>query len=140
VAAYKIDLLENKPFDACDGSMSNVKLMKGMKLVFGTARRKGASRWVICRSCCGIIRHASTSSAASFPPKNFTSRASLDLRKSGPARTRFAPSPTGYLHLGSLRTALFNYMVAKATGGQFLLRIEDTDQVTISRPFSEKKH
>ncbi|KAI9816852.1 MAG: Glutamate--tRNA ligase mitochondrial [Pycnora praestabilis] len=45
-----------------------------------------------------------------------------------PVRTRFAPSPTGYLHLGSLRTALFNYLLAKATGGQFLLRIEDTDQ------------
>ncbi|KAJ9638773.1 Glutamate--tRNA ligase mitochondrial [Coniosporium tulheliwenetii] len=49
--------------------------------------------------------------------------------ESGPARTRFAPSPTGYLHLGSLRTALFNYLLAKATGGQFLLRIEDTDKV-----------
>ncbi|KAL1994956.1 hypothetical protein VTN49DRAFT_1143 [Thermomyces lanuginosus] len=47
---------------------------------------------------------------------------------SEPARTRFAPSPTGYLHLGSLRTALFNYLLAKRTGGQFLLRIEDTDQ------------
>lgn len=46
-----------------------------------------------------------------------------------PARTRFAPSPTGYLHLGSLRTALFNFLLAKATGGQFLLRVEDTDQV-----------
>ncbi len=46
-----------------------------------------------------------------------------------PARTRFAPSPTGFLHLGSLRTALFNYLVAKATGGQFILRIEDTDKV-----------
>jgi glutamyl-tRNA synthetase len=45
-----------------------------------------------------------------------------------PARTRFAPSPTGYLHLGSLRTALFNYLLAKRTEGQFLLRIEDTDQ------------
>jgi len=46
-----------------------------------------------------------------------------------PARTRFAPSPTGFLHLGSLRTALFNYLLAKRTGGQFLLRIEDTDKV-----------
>ncbi|KAF3770293.1 hypothetical protein M406DRAFT_246886, partial [Cryphonectria parasitica EP155] len=45
-----------------------------------------------------------------------------------PARTRFAPSPTGYLHLGSLRTALYNYLLAQATGGQFILRLEDTDQ------------
>ncbi|KAL9103092.1 MAG: hypothetical protein Q9163_001832 [Psora crenata] len=45
-----------------------------------------------------------------------------------PARTRFAPSPTGYLHLGSLRTALFNYLIARATRGQFILRIEDTDK------------
>lgn len=44
------------------------------------------------------------------------------------ARTRFAPSPTGFLHLGSLRTALYNYLLAKSTGGQFLLRLEDTDQ------------
>ncbi|KAH6849867.1 glutamyl-tRNA synthetase-like protein [Chaetomium sp. MPI-CAGE-AT-0009] len=45
-----------------------------------------------------------------------------------PCRTRFAPSPTGYLHLGSLRTALFNHLLARATGGQFVLRIEDTDR------------
>lgn len=43
-------------------------------------------------------------------------------------RVRFAPSPTGYLHLGSLRTALFNYLFAKHNGGKFILRIEDTDQ------------
>ncbi|AIK96515.1 glutamate--tRNA ligase [Candidatus Odyssella acanthamoebae] len=42
--------------------------------------------------------------------------------------TRFAPSPTGYLHIGSARTALFNYLFAKHHGGQFLLRIEDTDR------------
>lgn len=41
--------------------------------------------------------------------------------------TRFAPSPTGYLHIGGARTALFNWLLAKKTGGQFLLRIEDTD-------------
>lgn len=45
-----------------------------------------------------------------------------------PARTRFAPSPTGFLHLGSLRTALYNYLLAKNTGGKFVVRIEDTDQ------------
>lgn len=43
-------------------------------------------------------------------------------------RTRFAPSPTGMLHVGGLRTALYSYLLAKQTGGQFLLRIEDTDQ------------
>lgn len=42
--------------------------------------------------------------------------------------TRFAPSPTGFLHIGSARTALFNYLFAKHFGGQFLLRIEDTDR------------
>ena len=43
-------------------------------------------------------------------------------------RTRFAPSPTGYLHIGGARTALFNYLFAKHHGGQYLLRIEDTDK------------
>lgn len=43
-------------------------------------------------------------------------------------RTRFAPSPTGYMHVGNLRTALYAYLTAKAEGGKFLLRIEDTDQ------------
>lgn len=42
-------------------------------------------------------------------------------------RVRFAPSPTGYLHIGSARTALFNYLFARHTGGKFLLRVEDTD-------------
>src|SRR5579871_3007869 len=43
--------------------------------------------------------------------------------------TRFAPSPTGYLHIGGARTALFNWLYARHTGGKFLLRIEDTDRV-----------
>ena len=51
-------------------------------------------------------------------------------------RTRFAPSPTGYLHIGGARTALFNYLFAKHHGGDFLLRIEDTD---ISRSTDEAK-
>ncbi len=47
---------------------------------------------------------------------------------SKPARVRFAPSPTGRLHLGGARTALYDYLLARATGGQFILRIEDTDR------------
>ena len=43
-------------------------------------------------------------------------------------RTRFAPSPTGFLHIGGVRTALFNWLLARAHGGQFLLRVDDTDQ------------
>ena len=43
-------------------------------------------------------------------------------------RVRFAPSPTGYLHVGGARTALFNYLFARHYGGAFLLRIEDTDR------------
>ena len=43
-------------------------------------------------------------------------------------RTRFAPSPTGYMHIGNLRTALYTYLIAKKNGGDFILRIEDTDQ------------
>jgi glutamyl-tRNA synthetase len=45
-----------------------------------------------------------------------------------PVRTRFAPSPTGYLHIGGVRTALFNWLFARQHGGQFILRIDDTDQ------------
>ena len=42
-------------------------------------------------------------------------------------RVRFAPSPTGPLHIGGLRTALFNYLFAKKHGGKFIVRVEDTD-------------
>src|SRR5213079_2854858 len=52
-------------------------------------------------------------------------------------RTRFAPSPTGYLHIGGARTALFNFLYARHTGGKFLLRIEDTDRVRSTQPAVE---
>ena len=47
---------------------------------------------------------------------------------SSKVRTRFAPSPTGFMHVGNLRTALYEYLIAKSLGGDFVLRIEDTDQ------------
>ena len=46
----------------------------------------------------------------------------------GEVRTRFAPSPTGYMHVGNLRTALYTWCIARHAHGKFLLRIEDTDQ------------
>lgn len=73
--------------------------------------------------CPDTSRHISTT------PIRRADKHARKLLPDRPARTRFAPSPTGYLHLGSLRTALFNHLLAKKTGGQFILRIEDTDQV-----------
>jgi glutamyl-tRNA synthetase len=84
-----------------------------------------------CRSCLLRLSKFSKRALSSRPfepKKSFVSKKPKTALPTTPARTRFAPSPTGYLHLGSLRTALFNYLLAKRTGGQFLLRIEDTDQ------------
>ena len=53
-------------------------------------------------------------------------------------KVRFAPSPTGFLHLGSARTALFNWLYARHTGGKFLLRIEDTDKARSSKKFLDE--
>ena len=52
-------------------------------------------------------------------------------------QTRFAPSPTGYLHVGNIRTALFNYLIAKKNGGKFILRIDDTDVQRSSQVFED---
>ncbi|XP_026214874.1 probable glutamate--tRNA ligase, mitochondrial isoform X2 [Anabas testudineus] len=52
----------------------------------------------------------------------------VQVQVQGEVRVRFAPSPTGFLHLGGLRTALYNYIFAKKYGGSFILRLEDTDQ------------
>ena len=49
----------------------------------------------------------------------------------GEVRTRFAPSPTGYMHVGNLRTALYTYLIARHGKGKFILRIEDTDEARL---------
>ncbi len=51
--------------------------------------------------------------------------------------TRFAPSPTGYIHVGNLRTALFNYMIARKQGGEFILRLDDTDPERSKQEYSD---
>ena len=59
---------------------------------------------------------------------NARSRAGKVLPMNQTVVTRFAPSPTGYMHIGNLRTALYSYLIAKHSGGKFILRIEDTDR------------
>lgn len=51
--------------------------------------------------------------------------------------TRFAPSPTGYIHVGNLRTALFNYMIARKSGGEFILRLDDTDPIRSKQEYAD---
>jgi glutamyl-tRNA synthetase len=63
-----------------------------------------------------------------LPNKIFFLSPFLNYNAMNPVRVRFAPSPTGPLHIGGLRTALYNYLLARKTGGVFVLRIEDTDQ------------
>src|ERR1700682_2383163 len=103
---------------------------------------------VIGSSCSGI----SGPSAKSAPPKEGFSYARFLLYTTAPCAcplslfprpapvmtdsvvTRFAPSPTGFLHIGGARTALFNWLYAKKHGGKMLLRIEDTDRERSTEP------
>ena len=62
-------------------------------------------------------------------------RAAIALSAQGATVTRFAPSPSGDLHLGNARTALFSYLLARRVGGRFVLRIEDTDASRSSEGF-----
>ncbi|CAJ2505967.1 Uu.00g000970.m01.CDS01 [Anthostomella pinea] len=94
--------------------------MRSLYILHGPLRRG-----VLARPC-HIIRRSKFSGRPALVDTPKTT-----LLPTTAARTRFAPSPTGYLHIGSLRTALYNYLLAKATGGQFLLRIEDTDRTRI---------
>ncbi|KAI0199529.1 hypothetical protein F4808DRAFT_451330 [Astrocystis sublimbata] len=99
--------------------------MSGLYIIHGALRRQ-----VSPRSCRIFSRNILSGRPARTGPTS--------LLPPTPARTRFAPSPTGYVHIGSLRTALYNYLLAKATGGQFLVRLEDTDQKRLV-PDSEGK-
>jgi len=60
------------------------------------------------------------------------------VKRAGKIKTRIAPSPTGIMHIGNLRTALYNYLFAKQNGGEFLLRIEDTDRERFVEGATEK--
>lgn len=72
---------------------------------------------------------ARSPSLARIPSFLARRRYARSAKATTPIKLRFAPSPTGYLHLGGLRTALFNHLLARKLGGTWVLRIEDTDQV-----------
>src|SRR5262245_20578191 len=74
----------------------------------------------------GTRRSAARASASSRPRRGAVSSRSIEM--SDAVRVRFAPSPTGFLHVGGARTALFNWLFARHLGGAFILRIEDTDR------------
>jgi glutamyl-tRNA synthetase len=102
-----------------------------------TSRANSALSGWICSSCERRLQAGQAHPQRPLLPKRHNSTKAPSFRKvnslpgslrESPARTRFAPSPTGNLHLGSIRTALYNYLLARRTKGQFLLRIEDTDQ------------
>lgn len=62
---------------------------------------------------------------------------SVSMMATTPERVRFAPSPTGSLHVGGARTALYNWLMARKTGGKFIVRVEDTDEARSTKE-SEK--
>lgn len=78
-----------------------------------------------------MLRTASTKLAW---PAHGTAPAPARVQPACAVKLRFAPSPTGYLHLGGLRTALYNHLLARKLGGEWVLRIEDTDQVRLPSP------
>lgn len=109
--------------------MLSIKLLTGRRLATTATS-------VQCRLASSAVPFSLTAKKKLFDIHTKSSDPVSSPRPSGsiepkePARTRFAPSPTGLIHIGSLRTALYNYLLAKSTGGDFLLRLEDTDQVS----------
>lgn len=89
-------------------------LFHGRTRFFNSSARRSHDTHTVSPSFSNYLNSKPRPNAFAYNPQN-------------PCRTRFAPSPTGHLHLGSLRTALYNYLLARRTGGQFILRIEDTD-------------
>lgn len=80
-----------------------------------------------------IFKSKSSHSIINLSIKRKLCNHSIDSR----VRSRFAPSPTGFIHIGGLRTALINYLFAKKYDGDFILRIEDTDQKRVVKGATE---
>ena len=111
--------------------MASLRLLAPLLML---ARARGAMQSPACLSGAALSRYAS-----GFHSKHTVDRAArvamaeADAAEGREMRTRFAPSPTGSLHVGGARTALFSWLKAKQEGGKFVLRVEDTDTARSTR-------
>ena len=88
---------------------------------------------------CTCVAFRSPTAARAFTSRSSRGKVVMMAKsaKMSPVRVRFAPSPTGSLHVGGARTALFNWLLAKKTGGKFIIRVEDTDEARSTRASEE---
>ena len=97
-------------------------------------RRRGATKKADGRRPSGVLARTATTSASATATGLYADDVEIKIPPNdGTVRVRFAPSPTGSLHVGGARTALFNWLYAKKTGGKFILRVEDTDTARSTR-------
>lgn len=97
-------------------------------------RRRGATKKADGRRPSGVLARTATTSASATATELYADDVEIKIPPNdGTVRVRFAPSPTGSLHVGGARTALFNWLYAKKTGGKFILRVEDTDTARSTR-------
>ena len=98
-------------------------------------RRRGATKKADgFRRPSGVLARTATTSASATATELYADDMEIKIPPNdGTVRVRFAPSPTGSLHVGGARTALFNWLYAKKTGGKFILRVEDTDTARSTR-------
>ena len=101
-----------------------LRLRKGNQESFFSHKKALAKEAPLNKALIGIVQ---LSMLAQTPEARYTAAVN-DSFSNTTVRTRFAPSPTGYLHVGGTRTALFNWLLARKYGGSFILRIEDTDE------------
>src|SRR6187551_2959913 len=97
-------------------------------LLFRSSDRGSVERGAAAPLFSGLRSGAGGVSASLQPPLAFDPCLWHTGTHMKPVRTRFAPSPTGYLHVGGIRTALFAWLLARQNDGEFILRIEDTDR------------
>ena len=121
-------------FSAMSAIKSYNRIAKANNVVLRHHRRRGATKKADGRRPSGVLARTATTSASATATGLYADDVEIKIPPNdGTVRVRFAPSPTGSLHVGGARTALFNWLYAKKTGGKFILRVEDTDTARSTR-------